>query len=137
MQTWQPRQEDILNNSSTVYQLGQAYLQRADNLENSISRRHNPHDNARTERFCSLLKHERTRHRTYKLNEVAPRSGFSHVEAFYNPVSKRRRLFGTALCLCSLFVLSNLSLLMRLKQAGSAITDEQDRGGEGERVFRP
>ena len=55
------------------------------NLEHSMSRRGNCHDNAVAESFFNLLKRERIRRHTYKTREKARRDGFDYIEMFYNP----------------------------------------------------
>ena len=64
---------------------------RAHNLEHSMSRRGNCHDNAVAESFFSSLKRERIRRRTYKSREEARQDVFDYVEMFYNPVRKQVR----------------------------------------------
>lgn len=72
---------------------------RAHNLEHSMSRRGNCHDNpvlsevegAVVESFFSSLKRERIRCRTYKTREEARQDVFDYVEMFYNPVRKQVR----------------------------------------------
>lgn len=64
---------------------------RAHNLEHSMSRRGNCHDNAVAETFFSSLKRERIRRRTYKTREEARQDVFDYVEMFYNPVRKQVR----------------------------------------------
>ncbi|MCL6252356.1 IS3 family transposase [Altererythrobacter sp. KTW20L] len=64
---------------------------RAHNLEHSMSRRGNCHDNAVVESFFSSLKRERIRRRTYKTREEARQDVFDYVEMFYNPVRKQVR----------------------------------------------
>jgi len=61
------------------------------NLEHSMSRRGNSHDNSVAERFFNLLKRERTRRRTYKTRDDARRDVFGHIEMFYNPKRKHAR----------------------------------------------
>jgi putative transposase len=58
---------------------------RGQNLEHSMSRRGNCHDNAVAESFFNLLKRERIRRRTYKTCEEARREVFDYIEMFYNP----------------------------------------------------
>ena len=70
---------------------GWVQLVRAHNLEQSMSRRGNCHDNAVAERFFSLLKRERIRRRTNKTREEARQDVFDYVEMFYNPVRKHVR----------------------------------------------
>ncbi|WP_080504548.1 IS3 family transposase [Granulibacter bethesdensis] len=64
---------------------------RAHDLEHSMSRRGNCHDNAVAESFFSSLKRERIRRRTYKTREEARQDVFDYVEMFYNPVRKQVR----------------------------------------------
>ena len=64
---------------------------RAHNLEHSMSRRGNCHDNAVAESFFTSLKRERIRRRTYKNREEARQDVFDYVEMFYNPVRKQVR----------------------------------------------
>jgi putative transposase len=61
------------------------------NLEHSMSRRGNCHDNAVAESFFNLLKRERIRRRTYKDREEARRDVFDYIEMFYNPKRKHAR----------------------------------------------
>ena len=51
---------------------------KAHNLEHSMSRRGNCHDNAVAESFFNLLKRERIRRRTYKTRTDARRDVFTH-----------------------------------------------------------
>jgi putative transposase len=55
------------------------------NLEHSMSRRGNCHDNAVATRFFNLLKRERVRRKTYKTREDARQDIFDYIEMFYNP----------------------------------------------------
>lgn len=61
------------------------------NLEHSMSRRGNCHDNAVAESFFSLLKRERIRRRKYKTHDDARRDVFDYIEMFYNPKRKHAR----------------------------------------------
>jgi putative transposase len=61
------------------------------NLEHSMSRRGNCHDNAVAESFFSLLKRERIRRRKYKTRDDARRDVFDYIEMFYNPKRKHAR----------------------------------------------
>jgi putative transposase len=65
----------------------QAFL-KAHNLQQSMSRRGNCHDNAVAESFFQLLKRERIRRKTYATREQARQDVFDYIEMFYNP---RRR----------------------------------------------
>ena len=58
------------------------------NLQHSMSRRGNCHDNAVAESFFNLLKRERIRRRTYKTRDEARRDVFDYIEMFYNPKRK-------------------------------------------------
>ena len=64
---------------------------RAHNLEHSMSRRGNCHDNAVAENFFSSLQRERIRCRTCKTREEARQDVFDYVEMYYNPVRKHRQ----------------------------------------------
>lgn len=61
---------------------------RQHNLEPSMSRRGNCHDNAVAESFFQLLKRERIRRRTYSTRDDARRDVFDYIEMFYNPKRK-------------------------------------------------
>lgn len=61
------------------------------NLEHSMSRRGNCHDNTVAESFFNLLKRERIRRRTYKTREDARSDVFDYIEIFYNPKRKHVR----------------------------------------------
>lgn len=61
------------------------------NLEHSMSRRGNCHDNAVAESFFNLLKRERIRCRTYKTRAEARQDVFDYIEMFYNPKRKHVR----------------------------------------------
>ena len=58
------------------------------NLDASMSRRGNCHDNAVAERFFHLLKRERIRRRTYSTRDSARQDVFDYIEMFYNPTRK-------------------------------------------------
>lgn len=58
------------------------------NLEHSMSRRGNCHDNAVAESFFNLLKRERIKRRTYQTREDARQDVFDYIEMFYNPKRK-------------------------------------------------
>jgi len=61
------------------------------NLEHSMSRRGNCHDNAVAESFFNLLKRERIRRRTYKSRAEARQDVFEYIEMFYNPRRKHTK----------------------------------------------
>ena len=77
--------------SSQLTSMDWAAFVRAHNLEYSMSRRGNCHDNAVAESFFNLLKRERIRRRTYKTREEARQSVFDCIEMFYSPVRKHVR----------------------------------------------
>lgn len=60
-------------------------------LEHSMSRRGNCHDNAVAESFFNLLKRERVKRRTYRTRDEARRDVFDYIEMFYNPKRKHAR----------------------------------------------
>lgn len=61
------------------------------NLEHSMSRRGNCHDNAVVESFFNLLKRERIRRKIYKTRDEARQDVFDYIEMFYNPQRKHAR----------------------------------------------
>ena len=61
------------------------------NLEHSMSRRGNCHDNAVAESFFNLLKRERIRRKTYRTRDDARQDVFDYIEMFYNPQRKHVR----------------------------------------------
>jgi len=65
------------------------------NLEGSMSRRGNCHDNAVAESFFQLLKRERVKRKTYSNREEARSDIFDYIEMFYN--TKRRDGFNNQL----------------------------------------
>ena len=68
-----------------------AAFPRAHNLEHSMSRRGNCHDNAVAESFFNLLKRERIRRRTYRTREDAKQDVFDYIEMFETPKLKHAR----------------------------------------------
>jgi putative transposase len=58
------------------------------NLDASMSRRGNCHNNAVAESFFQLLKRERIRRRTYVTRNAARQDVFDYIEMFYNPNRK-------------------------------------------------
>lgn len=58
------------------------------NLDASMSRRGNCHDNAVADSFFQLLKRERIRRRTYLTRTAARQDVFDYIEMFYNPNRK-------------------------------------------------
>jgi len=65
------------------------------NLEGSMSRRGNCHDNAVAESFFQLLKRERIKRKTYTTREEARIDVFDYIEMFYN--ARRRHGFNNQL----------------------------------------
>ncbi len=55
------------------------------NLEASMSRRGNCHDNAVAESFFSLLKKDRVKRKIYRTRDEARADIFDYIECFYNP----------------------------------------------------
>jgi putative transposase len=60
-------------------------------LEPSMSRRGNCHDNAVAESFFNLLKRERIRRKVYRTRDQARADVFDYIEMFYNPTRKHAR----------------------------------------------
>ena len=65
----------------------QSFL-RQHNLDASMSRRGNCHDNVVAESFFQLLKRERIRRRTYPTRDAPRQDVFHYIEMFYNPKPK-------------------------------------------------
>lgn len=61
------------------------------NLEASMSRRGNCHDNAVAESFFQLLKRERIRRKIYQTRDEARQDLFEYIEMFYNPIRKHTK----------------------------------------------
>ena len=66
------------------------------NLDASMSRRGNCHDNAVAESFFHLLKRERIRRHTHLTRDAARQDVFEYIELFYNP--KRKHTNNGACC---------------------------------------
>lgn len=58
------------------------------NLEPSMRRRSNCHDNAVAESFFNLLKRERIRRKIYRTRAEARQDVFGYIEMFYHPTRK-------------------------------------------------
>lgn len=58
------------------------------NLEASMSRKGNCHDNAVAESFFSLLRRERIKRKIYKTRNEGRADIFNYIEFFYNPVRR-------------------------------------------------
>ncbi|WP_375372142.1 MULTISPECIES: IS3 family transposase [Pseudooceanicola] len=95
MATWRrkPKEKVLIHSDqgSQFTSMDWAAFLRAHNLEHSMSRRGNCHDNAVAESFFNLLKRERVRRRTYRTREEARRDVFDYIEMFYNPKRKHAR----------------------------------------------
>ena len=65
----------------------QAFL-KSHNLQPSMSRRGNCHDNAVAESFFQLLKRERIRRKAYTTRDHARQDVFNYIEFFYNPTRR-------------------------------------------------
>ena len=61
------------------------------NLEQSMSRRGNCHDNAVAESFFNLLKREHMRRKKYRTRGEARQDIFDYIEMFYNAQRKHAR----------------------------------------------
>lgn len=68
---------------------------KANDLEGSMSRRGNCHDNAVAESFFQLLKRERIKRKIYSTREAAKMDIFNYIEMFYNP--RRQHSFNNGL----------------------------------------
>jgi putative transposase len=92
MAVWRQEAAEVHSDQGSQFtSMDWAAFIRAHNLEHSMSRRGNCHDNAVAESFFSSLKRERIRRRTYKTREEARQDVFDYIEMFYNPVRKHVR----------------------------------------------
>ena len=92
MAVWrrQPKETVIVHSDQgSQYSSGdwQKFL-KAHNLEASMSRRGNCHDNAVAESFFQLLKRERIRRKIYRTRDEARQDVFDYIEMFYNPIRR-------------------------------------------------
>ena len=62
----------------------QSFLRQQD-LDASMSRRGNCHDNAVAESYLQMLQREQIRRRTYPTCKAAKQDVFHYIERFYNP----------------------------------------------------
>ena len=58
------------------------------NIEPSMSRRGNCHDNAVAKSFFANLKKEKIRRRKYRTRDKARQAMFEYIELFYNPIRR-------------------------------------------------
>lgn len=95
MAVWRrkPRNKVLIHSDqgSQFTSLDWASFLKAHNLEYSMSRRGNCHDNAVVESFFNLLKRERIRRRSYRSRDEARQDVFDYIEMFYNPIRKHVR----------------------------------------------
>ncbi len=95
MATWRrkPKAKVLIHSDqgSQFTSMDWAAFLRAHNLQHSMSRRGNCHDNAVAESFFNLLKRKRIRRRTYRSREEARRDVFDYIEMFCNPKRKHAR----------------------------------------------
>ena len=95
MAVWRrkPRNKVLIHSDqgSQFTSMDWASFLKAHNLEHSMSRRGNCHDNAVVESFFNLLKRERIRRRTYRSRDEARQDVFDYIEMFYNPIRKHVR----------------------------------------------
>ena len=100
MAVWSRRPTDtVLVHSDQVSQYGSAdYLafMKANNLEPSMSRGGNCHDNAVAESFFATFKKLVTKRKIYATREDAKREIFNFIKMFYNPVKRRSHTGGVS-----------------------------------------
>ncbi len=89
MAIWRRRPKDkvlIHSEQGVQYTSGdwRSFL-KAHNMEVSMSRKGNCHDNAVAESFFSLLKKDRVKRKIYKTRDEARSDIFNYIECFYNP----------------------------------------------------
>ena len=91
---WQPA-EKVLVHSDQGSQYGSAgyfSFMKSNNLEPSMSRRGNCHDNAVAESFFATFKKRVTKKKIYATREDAKRGIFNFIEMFYNPVKRHSHI---------------------------------------------
>jgi putative transposase len=91
--------ETVMVHSDQGSQYGSAdYLafMKANNLEPSMSRRGNCHDNAVAESFFATFKKRVTKKKIYTTREEAKREIFNFIEMFYNPVKRHSHTGGVS-----------------------------------------
>jgi len=71
-------------------------LMKTNNLEPSMSRRGNCHDNAVAESFFATFKKRVTKKKIYTTREEAKREIFNFIEMFYNPVKRHSHTGGVS-----------------------------------------
>lgn len=95
MAVWRRRPKDKVlihsDQGSQFTSMEWALFLKHHNLEPSMSRRGNCHDNAVAESFFNLLKRERIRRKTYRTRDEARQDVFDYIEMFYNPTRKHVR----------------------------------------------
>ncbi|HHZ94551.1 MAG TPA: IS3 family transposase [Flavobacteriales bacterium] len=100
MAVWSRQPTDtVLVHSDQGSQYGSAdYLafMKANNLEPSMSRRGNCHDNAVAESFFATFKKRVTKKKIYATREDAKREIFNFIEMFYNPVKRHSHTGGVS-----------------------------------------
>jgi len=100
MAVWTRQPTDtVLVHSDQGSQYGSAdYLvfMTANNLEPSMSRRGNCHDNAVAESFFATFKKRVTKKKIYATREDARQEIFSFIEMFYNPVKRHSHTGGVS-----------------------------------------
>jgi len=100
MAVWSRQPADtVLVHSDQGSQYGSAdYLafMKANNLEPSMSRRGNCHDNAVAESFFATFKKRVTKRKIYATREEAKTEIFNFIEMFYNPVKRHSHTGGVS-----------------------------------------
>jgi len=100
MAVWARQPTDkVLVHSDQGSQYGSAdYLafMKVNNLEPSMSRRGNCHDNAVAESFFATFKKRVTKKKIYATREDAKREIFNFIEMFYNPVKRHSHTGGVS-----------------------------------------
>ena len=95
MAVWRRKPKDRVlihsDQGSQFTSMDWASFLKAHNLEHSMSRRGNCHDNAVAESFFNLLKRERIRRRNYTTRAEARQDVFDYIEMFYNARRKHTK----------------------------------------------
>ena len=85
-----------MNKLTCQYRADYLAFMKANNLEPSMSRRGNCHDNAVAESFFATFKKRVTKRKIYATREEAKQEIFNFIEMFYNPVKRHSHTGGVS-----------------------------------------
>lgn len=96
--TRQPKNKVLVHSDQGSQYVSADYLGflEENNLEPSMSRRGNCHDNAVAESFFATFKKRVTKKKIYASREEAKREIFNFIEMFYNPIKRHSHTGGVS-----------------------------------------